>query len=284
MNRKVVSRIIISVFLISVLPQFSLAQQDSLNVVRAKWQTKKIARGIKLKHCWFDRSLYGSNQNINILEVKMNRRNRIDVAGDAKELQPTSRFASENKALAAVNGTFFNMTNGGSHDYIRVDGKMINVTTLGKKGRSLHQKSALVTDNGRLAIRAWDSTAQWEESIAGEDVMVTGPLLINNGRRTPLDTTSMYTIRHPRTAVAVRGNKVLLITVDGRSERAAGMSFYELASLLKWLGAEEGINLDGGGSTTMWFDGFPDGGIINQPSDRTGERHVANVLLVNKKK
>lgn len=292
--------------------QTSHAQTDSLTVVNTKWETSKVAKGITLKHYWFNHSLFGSNQNINILEIKLNHKNRVDVEADPKILKHTSEFGSEYHALAGINGTFFDMKNGGSEDYIRLDGKTLNDNKLLKNNnRALHQKAAIVINHNRLQIVAWDGTGSWESKLKGEDVMVTGPLLIKNGQRVKLDTTSMYTFRHPRTAIALNGNRLLLITVDGRNDKAAGMSLYELASFIKWMNADRGINLDGGGSTTMWIQGFPDNGIINHPSDNKkmlqsakykpgmdldnlaadtskwdhgGERPVANVILISRKK
>ncbi len=288
------------------------AQLDSLTVVHTKWEGKKVARGIRLKHYWFNHSLFGSNQNINILQVKMNRKNKIDVEADPKILKPTSEFGIEHDAVAALNGTFFDMKNGGSEDYIRLDGKTLNETRLGKNNkRGLHQKSAIVVQNGRLLIKQWDGSEDWEAKLPGEDVMVTGPLLLLDHKRQALDSAAFNTARHPRTAVAIKGKKLLLITIDGRKEPAAGMSLFELASFLKWVGADDGINLDGGGSTTLWVQGVPDGCVINHPSDNKamlkspaykpgtdldnlaaddkkwdhgGERPVANVIVVNKKK
>jgi exopolysaccharide biosynthesis protein len=298
-------------FILAIVHSPVFAQPDSVTVVNTKWETKKVASGIRLKHYWFNHSLFGSNQNINILEVKMNRKNKIDVEADPKVLKPTSVFGIEHEAVAAVNGTFFDMKNGGSEDYIRLDGKGLNETRLGKNNkRGLHQKSAIVVQNGRLVIKQWDGTEDWEAKLRGEDVMVTGPLLLAHHQRSLLDSAAFNTARHPRSAVAIKGKKLLLITIDGRNERAAGMSLFELASFLKWVGADEGINLDGGGSTTLWVYGAPDGGVINHPSDNKammkspgykpgmdldnltandkwdhgGERPVANVILVNKKK
>jgi exopolysaccharide biosynthesis protein len=298
-------------FILAIVHSPVFAQPDSVTVVNTKWETKKVASGIRLKHYWFNHSLFGSNQNINILEVKMNRKNKIDVEADPKALKPTSVFGIEHEAVAAVNGTFFDMKNGGSEDYIRLDGKPLNETRLGKNNkRGLHQKSAIVVQNGRLVIKQWDGTEDWEAKLPGEDVMVTGPLLLAHHQHSPLDSAAFNTARHPRSAVAIKGKKLLLITIDGRNEHAAGMSLFELASFLKWVGADEGINLDGGGSTTLWVYGAPDGGVINHPSDNKammkspgykpgmdldnltandkwdhgGERPVANVILVNKKK
>ncbi|MGN6165512.1 MAG: phosphodiester glycosidase family protein [Flavisolibacter sp.] len=287
------------------------AQSDSVTVVHTKWSTKKIAKGVKLRHHWFNKSLFGSNQNINILEIKLNGKNKFDVEAEPKLRKPTSKFGSEHQAIAALNGTFFDMKNGGSVDYIRLDGKVLNENRLLKNNqRSLHQKAAIVIQDDKLSIVPWDGSADWEARLTGEDVMVTGPLLVKDHELARLDTTSMYVMRHPRTAVAIRDNTVFLITVDGRNEKAAGMSLYELADFLKWMKADDAINLDGGGSTTLWINGYAEDGIVNHPSDnrkmeqsaaykpgmdldnfpasekwdRSGERPVANVLIVRRKK
>lgn len=84
--------------------------------------------------------------------------------------------------------------------------------------------------------------------------------------------------RHPRTAVgfSADSSKLFLITVDGRRESDSGMSLVELARLMLDLGVCEGMNLDGGGSTTMVVDRQ----VVNSPSDKTGERAVGSGLLV----
>ncbi|RYF73844.1 MAG: phosphodiester glycosidase family protein [Cytophagaceae bacterium] len=85
--------------------------------------------------------------------------------------------------------------------------------------------------------------------------------------------------------VLTKDRHVLLITADGRHKNAAGFSLPELTTVLSWLGCRDAINLDGGGSTTLWLSGQPDNGVVNYPSDskqwiHTGERPVSNVLLV----
>ena len=83
--------------------------------------------------------------------------------------------------------------------------------------------------------------------------------------------------RHPRTAVAkLKGGKFLMITVDGRSDASAGIGLEDLAKLLLEFGATDAINLDGGGSTTMFLDGK----VVNKPSDKEGERRVSDAILV----
>ncbi|MGZ3917787.1 MAG: phosphodiester glycosidase family protein [Flavisolibacter sp.] len=298
------------ILLVFFLPEQGRAQSDSVTVVHTKWTTKKLAPGIRLRHHWFKGNLFGSSQNINILEIRLNRRNHLDVEAEAQVRRPTSAFGAEHHALAAVNGTFFDMKNGGSEDYIRLDGKVLNGNKIPKnRKRALHQKAAIVIGGNKVGIIPWDGTEDWEDHLKGEDVMETGPLLLKDHRLTPLDTTSMYVARHPRTAVALRGKKVFLITVDGRNAKASGMSLYELAAFLKWMRADDAINLDGGGSTTLWIRDYAEGGIVNHPSDnrkmehekdyrpgmdldnfpasekwdRSGERPVANVLIVTRK-
>ena len=115
-----------------------------------------------------------------------------------------------------------------------------------------------------------------------EDIVAGVPQLINNGM---IDVTwegerssrSFADTRHPRTAVALlKDGKFLMITVDGRSETSAGIGLDDLAKYLLELGAVEAMNLDGGGSTTMWVDGK----VVNKPSDQGGERRVSDALLV----
>jgi hypothetical protein len=87
--------------------------------------------------------------------------------------------------------------------------------------------------------------------------------------------------RHPRTAVGLSrdSTKLYLVTVDGRSESSSGMSLAELTELLQSLGVFQGLNFDGGGSTTLVLRGV----LANHPSDSTGERAVGNALLVERR-
>lgn len=88
---------------------------------------------------------------------------------------------------------------------------------------------------------------------------------------------SFAAARHPRTAVGFDSarSRLWLVVVDGRqAPRSAGMSLPELADLLVALGADEALNLDGGGSSAMLLRGR----VVSRPSDAEGERTVANSL------
>jgi len=135
------------------------------------------------------------------------------------------------------------------------------------------------------------STVTWRITLAPlTPVVAVGglPVLLTDSVITPrLDSiggANFGPIRHPRTAVAVRHDRqrLLLVTVDGRQPGySEGMTLVELAGFLRAIGATDAINLDGGGSTTMAVrraDGSV--AVVNRPSDRNGERAVANALAL----
>ena len=112
----------------------------------------------------------------------------------------------------------------------------------------------------RVLLRVEGETSA-VESVGGT------PVLVHEGRRwVAADGNDFVVGRHPRTLVGWNpGGATLLVTVDGRQpEHSVGMSLLEAADLLLALGATEGINLDGGGSTTF----VSAGRVVNTPSDR----------------
>lgn len=89
---------------------------------------------------------------------------------------------------------------------------------------------------------------------------------------------TFVTTRHPRTALGFSRDSttVYFVTVDGRQTSSVGMSLPELSDFMISLGVYQGVNLDGGGSTTIVVNGR----VVNSPSDAAGERPVANAVLV----
>ncbi len=94
----------------------------------------------------------------------------------------------------------------------------------------------------------------------------------------PESCSSYFCNRNPRTGIGVTADgSILLVTVDGRSSASVGMTLAGFARYMLRLGAVQAINLDGGGSSTMWVAGQ---GVVSHPSDGGGERHVPNAVLV----
>ncbi|HEY9723756.1 MAG TPA: phosphodiester glycosidase family protein [Oscillatoriaceae cyanobacterium] len=116
----------------------------------------------------------------------------------------------------------------------------------------------------------------------GDDVVAAvggGPTLLHDGRfQTPQTHYAPDIVfgRAPRTAIGITGDgHYLMVCVDGRRPGySVGATIKELAATLRSLGAKEALNLDGGGSTTMWLRGH----VLNRPSDGS-ERSVSTALL-----
>jgi len=124
--------------------------------------------------------------------------------------------------------------------------------------------------------------AEFEKSRGRLDIVTGVPQLVKNGLvditwEREKSSKAFVETRHPRTAVArLKDGKFLMITVDGRTEASAGIGLNDLAEYLISIGTIEAMNLDGGGSTTMYLKGR----IVNHPSDKEGERKVSDAILV----
>jgi exopolysaccharide biosynthesis protein len=276
------------------LSQYAFSQNaDSVNVVSAKWEKRKIAPKTHLVTYHFNqKNLFAANQYVAYVEIKRKGNAPVFAFGnEVKVKKNTSTFGKELNAIVALNGTFFDVANGGSVDYVKMDGVVIKPNVLDKNGnRARHQRAAIVIDDrGQLALKKWDNTPNWEDHLPEQNVMLSGPMLLLNRYYEQLDTSAFTRLRHPRTAIGIKPNgNVILLTIDGRHENSAGASLHELAKLMNWLGCSNAINLDGGGSTTLWVADAPGNGVINYPSDNKkwdheGERKVANVIILKKK-
>ena len=274
-------------FGLTVEPLAAQLLPDSIQITKAVWRTNRLNKRVVWKEAHFD-SLFRAKQQLNIIQIRPHRRKvRLAFASAGDSLKPTSWFAQREDALAVVNGTFFDVKNGGSVDYIKVNNQLFDTTryTAGKQ-LAEHQQSAILIQNNQVQIVFGGNTPGWERALTAENIMVTGPLLLKNGGRHRLLKNAFNDNRHPRTCACITDQKeIILLTADGRNANAAGLNLHELASVMKWLGCRDAINFDGGGSTTMWIRGQPENGVVNYPSDskqwiHTGERPVSNVMLV----
>jgi hypothetical protein len=103
-----------------------------------------------------------------------------------------------------------------------------------------------------------------------------GPALIRDGKAGQW---SGFQLRHPRSALGWNKDHIFLVEVDGRqSNLSVGMTLPELTDYMVKLGCENAINLDGGGSATLWVSG----NVMNSPSEGQ-ERPGANALVVLQK-
>ncbi len=266
---------------------------DTLNFLNQQWETTNLGNGITWQHYQFtNKSLFNANQNIHIIIAKkkrfwQRRRFNIGLISDGDSLELTSILSKNNQALVGINGSFFDTKKGGAVDFIRINGKILDTTRHNGKRIAEHQMSAVVVKNNRIRIeKARDSIDfRWETRLNAPNVMVTGPLLIKNGNPYPLSINAFNDNRHPRSCLCTtHKNDIILLTADGRTPEAQGLNLKELTTLLLLLHCKNAVNLDGGGSTTLYLDNK---GVVNMPCDNKkfdheGERKVSNIIVIKK--
>jgi exopolysaccharide biosynthesis protein len=228
----------------------------------------------------------GLPATINILDVDLkNFDGDIDLAWYPEDLIITSEIAEEYDALAAVNGSYFDMKVGGAWVFLQADGKQV----AGNKSKVIFSHSGAFAEDtsGALVILKRPET-DWEVSPEYKYVMSAGPIMIHEGEICEIDSVAFNLNRHPRTAVGLTKNDhLILVTVDGRQKEAVGMNIPELTELMKDLKCIDALNLDGGGSTTMYIKGKEHLGVVNYPTDNkkfdhAGQRPVSNAILLLK--
>ncbi len=145
------------------------------------------------------------------------------------------------KAVAAVNADFFNMTTGEPRGIVHIEGEAVRTTPLA--GRSFFG----TTKNGEIIIAHTDDYPEMQDRL--QDALGGGDLLIKNHIRTAITNEDV----HPRTAVGLTADNVLyFIAIDGRQfDYSNGMTLAEITDIFDALGAKDAANLDGGGSTTF---------------------------------
>ncbi|RZK18814.1 MAG: hypothetical protein EOO86_09245 [Pedobacter sp.] len=144
--------------LISLTTSFGYAQNvDSVAVVKTRWQKTRIAKQVKLfRHHFDQKNLFAANENISFLEVKNSGRKVVFALGaEEKELINTSNFGVRDTAIAAINGNFFDVKNGGSVDFVKVNFDGGGSTTLWINGMPDGGIINYPTDN-----KKWDHEGQ----------------------------------------------------------------------------------------------------------------------------
>lgn len=116
------------------------------------------------------------------------------------------------------------------------------------------------------------STATIPDLAGARTAIGGGPSLVIGGKARQW---GVFQLRHPRSAIGWNKDFFFLVEADGRQSESVGMSYAELAEYMVKLGCEEAMNLDGGGSATLWAYG----NVVNNPS-QGGERPGANALAV----
>ena len=190
--------------------------------------------------------------------------------------ETTSAMAEDNDAVFAINGDYYGFRESG----ILIRNGVVYRDTPARTGLAFYADGT---------ARVYDETETTAEELLAEGVwntlsfgpaLVDGRVVVDGIDEVEVDTNvGNHSIQgeQPRTAVGVIDeNHLVFVVVDGRDEGySRGATLTELAQIMIDLGAETAYNLDGGGSSTMYFDGE----IVNQPSNG-GERGTSDILYV----
>lgn len=187
----------------------------------------------------------------------------------------TSDMAEENNAVLAINGDYYGARQSG---YVIRNGVVYR--NQGSNGEDM-----VISKDGSLSfISESDTTTDSLLQKQVWQVLSFGPVLVENGQVavSENDEVGMAMASNPRTAIGtVAKNHYLFVVSDGRTSESAGLSLYELANFMKSLGATNVYNLDGGGSSTMVFQGE----VVNNPTtngNKISERAVSDILYIGK--
>lgn len=188
--------------------------------------------------------------------------------------EKTSSIASDNNAIFAINGDYYGANSTG---YVIKNGQLYRDTT-----RSSDYEDLVMYANGTFdTIDESDTTAQQLLDSGVVNTFTFGPTLVKNGQIavSTSDEVGRAMADNPRTAIGVIDDlHYILVVSDGRTSESSGLTLYELAEVMQSNGATMAYNLDGGGSSTMYFNGQ----VVNKPTTNgeISERAVSDIVYI----
>ena len=290
----IMKRILITfALLIAGLPVLGIdREKDSLAFVNAEWKTTELEGGATVMTAKI--YIFDSPQSISIIKYPARRFRTELIHSPGDKAGKTSEIARREGALMAMNGSYFNMKQLTPCTYFRIADQVLGETSA-SEGFRVNGVIAIKNRRGRNIVITECEPSQYE-AITGKwnSVLASGPVLVEDEKTVVPEimkadanengSDSFYDKRHPRSAMGYdRKGNIYLIVIDGRHPGAAeGTSIYETALICSFLNLEDAINLDGGGSSTLWHD---EEGVLNHPSDNRkfdaqGERKVPNIIGV----
>lgn len=277
-----------------ILPIDPNQDADSLAFVSAVRTQLKLQNA---KGYVVSKRIFGAPQTISVVTLSPSEFRAKPV------LSPTvtevSKVGSEYGADFAINGCYWVVSTGKVVSYIKIDGEEFIPTT----SQSCYPRVnglLYMYDYGIEVVQSYDYLGYPGLTECCDNIIACGPVLIDDGKcvsyKHITESTEeslqskipFFVLRHPRTIIGRNDNgDIFLVVVDGRAEdKAEGMSIEEITKLCCWLGLTDAMNLDGGGSSTMWSREL---GVVNHPCDNKkfdheGERKVLNTIIFNSNK
>ena len=284
---------------VASLMLFSATAQttDSVKLVTAPRQEIKLPKGAE-GYVLLRAEILDSHQTISV--IKYSPKHFKTIIAQPEKLTRLSATAKANGGDFGVNAGYWDVRINQPSTFLKLNNEHIAVTADFEKervdGLVCVGKKKIVLDYCKAGEeKAYDKKYK--------NILAAGPVLIDEGKSIdhdaytkgmvdnaggkPVGAFYTYTQRHPRTAIGTdkQGN-VYLVVVDGRSKgNAEGVTITELTKICAWLGMCDAINLDGGGSSSMWTaeEGTVSYPCRNKKFDHEGERKVSSCVIVKKK-
>ena len=189
--------------------------------------------------------------------------------------ETTSKMAKEKNAILAINGDYYGFRNSG---YVLRNGTVYRDTA----GNGGDNENLVIDRNGDFSIikeseasmKSLDTDNIWQIFSFGPALIENGQITVDSGSEVAQSKNS-----NPRTAIGqISKLHYMIIVSDGRTSESEGLSLLELAQEFKERGCTTAYNLDGGGSSTMYFNGK----VVNNPTDgrNQGEREVSDIVYI----
>lgn len=188
--------------------------------------------------------------------------------------EKTSEIAESAGAILAINGDYY-----GAQE----DGYVLRNGVLYRDTAASGQEDIVIYEDGSFAIiNEEDVTAEELLADGAQQILSFGPALVEDGAVVVSedDEVGKAKTSNPRTAIGIMDAlHYMFVVSDGRTDESAGLSLSQLAEFMQGLGVVTAYNLDGGGSSTMYFNGE----VINNPttSGRSiKERSVSDIVYI----
>ena len=191
--------------------------------------------------------------------------------------ETTSEIAESVSAILAINGDFYGTQEKG---YVIRNGVLYR-----NEGSADREDLVIYADGSFEIISESEVSAEQLLENGAVQTLSFGPALVEEGEISVglNEEVGRAMASNPRTAIGIKADGTYLLTVsDGRTDESEGLSLYELAEFMQSMGAVTAYNLDGGGSSTMVFNGT----VVNDPTGgRAGhgsgsERSVSDIVYI----
>ena len=222
---------------------------------------------------------YENNTKIYVADVKINDSSLLKTAfaksSYGKNItEKTSTIANSVNAILAINGDYYGVQERG---YVLKNGVIYRDTPVNNK-----EDLVIYKDGSFEIIKENEISLEELLSKGAYNVLSFGPALVEDSNISVSKNLEVgkAMASNPRTAIGIiSDNHYVFVVSDGRTSESEGLSLYELADFMKKIGCTTAYNLDGGGSSTMYFNGE----IINNPTTngkRINERSISDIVYV----